>query len=184
MVNDRVYVNTSTELSLSREKAKTTDQVDECAKKLENLDLKTTTSGENNTLTYWAVKILNTADPWEKANLTVKVGKQWFDNELDRIGHIQPPDQPARLDSLNIVEPGKIRRGKGGTQGSRIALIHSLANIEQWAIDLSWDIVARYADTKFPDGSQLPREFFSDFVKVAMDEAKVQQNISSFFNSI
>lgn len=79
-----------------------------------------------------------------------------------------------------MVEPGKIRRGKGGTQASRVALLHSLANIEQWAIDLSWDIIARFANTEFPDRTRLPKEFFNDFVKVATDEAKVSRLIRDY----
>jgi uncharacterized ferritin-like protein (DUF455 family) len=47
-----------------------------------------------------------------------------------------------------------------------------LANIEQWAIDLSWDIVARYNLVEYPDKSKLPKEFYDDFIKVASDEAK------------
>ena len=58
-------------------------------------------------------------------------------------------------------------------QASRIALLHSLANIEQWAIDLSWDIICRFANLNFPAGSSLPKQFLSDFIKVACDEAKV-----------
>ena len=46
-------------------------------------------------------------------------------------------------------------------------MIHSLVHIESVAIDLSWDIIARYANSK------LPKEFYDDFVKVAEDEAKV-----------
>ena len=49
-----------------------------------------------------------------------------------------------------------------------------MCNIEQWAVDLSWDIIARFSNTVIngtKDG--LPREFFDDFVKVACDEAKV-----------
>ena len=64
-----------------------------------------------------------------------------------------------------------------------MASLHSLANIEQWAIDLSWDIIARFAGIILGDGSQLPREFFTDFVKVAGDEAKVFMT-SQHFNSI
>lgn len=111
--------------------------------------------------------------------LTEEIAAKWFANEIENIvvEHdevtIQPPDEPAREASLSVVNPGKIRRGKGGTQSSRIALLHSLANIEQWAIDLSWDIVVRFVNVKFSDGSKLPKEFFSDFVKVASDEAKV-----------
>lgn len=52
-------------------------------------------------------------------------------------------------------------------------MIHSLANIEQWAIDLSWDIIARFSHITQDNGQELPKEFFSDWIKVAKDEAKV-----------
>jgi uncharacterized ferritin-like protein (DUF455 family) len=48
-----------------------------------------------------------------------------------------------------------------------------LANIEQWAIDLSFDILSRFSHIEFPDKTTLPKEFFDDFIKVASDEAKV-----------
>lgn len=51
--------------------------------------------------------------------------------------------------------------------------MHSLANIEQWAIDLSWDVIARFSTFRLSTGEPLPRQFFDDFVKVAGDEAKV-----------
>ena len=124
-------------------------------------------------LTYWAVKILNTPEPMKKCELTNQVAEKWANNELNYIGDFEPPDQPRRLDDLNVIDAGKIRRGKGGTAASRIALLHSLANIEQWAIDLSWDIIARFSSLRYPDQTQLPKEFFSDFIKVACDEAKV-----------
>lgn len=47
----------------------------------------------------------------------------------------------------------------------------ALANIEQYAIDLAWDIIARFADTEI-NGERLPVEFFLDWAKVAEDEAK------------
>lgn len=49
-----------------------------------------------------------------------------------------------------------------------------MANIEQWAIDLSWDIIARFSSVT-PEGSDeaLPRGFYDDFVQVACEEAKV-----------
>ncbi len=63
----------------------------------------------------------------------------------------------------------------GFKKASRIALLHSLANIEQWAIDLSWDIISRFCSIKYPDGSKLPRKFYDDFIQVACDEAKVSE---------
>ena len=47
-----------------------------------------------------------------------------------------------------------------------IALLHALAHIELNAIDLAWDLVARFA------GRGLPREFFDDWVGVAAEEAE------------
>lgn len=47
----------------------------------------------------------------------------------------------------------------------------ALANIEQYAIDLAWDIIARFADFEI-NGERLPVQFFLDWAKVAEDEAK------------
>ncbi|XP_075431440.1 uncharacterized protein LOC142468782 [Ascaphus truei] len=123
-------------------------------------------------LCYWASKILSTADPEEKVTLTQEVQERWDSGRITEIGQMEPPAQPSRNENLTIVQPGRIKRGKGGTLASRIALLHSLANIEQWAIDLSWDIIARFAEFRLHTGETMPREFFSDFVKVAGDEAK------------
>lgn len=59
------------------------------------------------------------------------------------------------------------RLGKGGTPETRVAILHSLAHIESWAIDLSWDIIARFGAPR-----AMPRAFFDDFVAVAVDEAR------------
>ncbi len=56
------------------------------------------------------------------------------------------------------------RRAFGSTAG-RVALLHALAHIELNAIDLGWDIIAR-----FPE-EPLPRSFFDDWVRVAVEEA-------------
>ncbi|CAG2211090.1 unnamed protein product [Mytilus edulis] len=134
---------------------------------------------DTDTLSYWAVKILNTGDPDEKIKLTFDVGEKWQKKEITTLGHMIPPDQPKRADQLNIVAPGKEkRRGKGGSLASRISNLHSLANIEQWAVDLSWDIVVRFAHVTV-DGQQLPQEFFDDFIQVAIDEAKHYGMIST-----
>ena len=55
------------------------------------------------------------------------------------------------------------KRGKGGSLASRQALLHSLVHIENAAIDLAWDIIARFGgDPSY----RLPRQFFDDFVTV------------------
>jgi uncharacterized ferritin-like protein (DUF455 family) len=56
------------------------------------------------------------------------------------------------------------RRGKGGTEAGRIALIHALAHIEFVAIDLAFDLVGRF-------GGHFPRGFADDWMRVAAEEA-------------
>lgn len=69
---------------------------------------------------------------------------------------------------MTLVEPSKAPKlGKGGSPESRVAILHSLAHIESWAIDLSWDVVARFGAAR-----RMPRAFFDDFVAVAADESK------------
>ncbi|GER51232.1 3-oxoacyl-[acyl-carrier-protein] synthase-likeprotein [Striga asiatica] len=57
--------------------------------------------------------------------------------------------------------------GKAGSLHSRQAIVHSLVHTESWAIDLSWDIIARFGKEE-----SMPRDFFTDFVKVAQDEGR------------
>ncbi|XP_022086953.1 uncharacterized protein LOC110977273 isoform X2 [Acanthaster planci] len=166
LVDDQLYINTSLDLSHTKSSEKQLDKKHEAEQQLRSCS-----EGED-TLCSWAVKILCTADPNEKVRLTHEIQERWQRGDLTEVGRCQPPDQPHRVESLNVVAPGKIKRGKAGTLGNRIALLHSLANIEQWAIDLSWDIIARFADTTLGDRSHLPKDFFTDFVKVAGDEAK------------
>ena len=79
-----------------------------------------------------------------------------------------PKSRLLRDDRVTLVEPSKTPKlGKGGTPESRIAILHSLAHIESWAIDLSWDAVARFGAAR-----RMPKAFFDDFVAVAADEAR------------
>ncbi|KAI9193662.1 uncharacterized protein BJ171DRAFT_524746 [Polychytrium aggregatum] len=133
-------------------------------------------SGGPTTLTEWAVKILHSPDPYEKVRLTFQAVDLWNSESIE-VGACAPPERPVRHDRLNFIAPNKTKRlGKGGSLESRIAILHSLANIEQWAIDLAWDIIARFSSTSVVDSTgrvhTLPREFFTDFVRVAGEEAK------------
>jgi uncharacterized ferritin-like protein (DUF455 family) len=75
------------------------------------------------------------------------------------------PDRPAWPDSPELLPPNQMpRRGRGGSERSRLALWHALAHIEFVAIDLALDIVGRF-------GAIMPRDFTDDFLSVAADEA-------------
>lgn len=57
------------------------------------------------------------------------------------------------------------RRRAGGSRAGRVALLHALAHIELNAIDLAWDLIARFAN------AALPRAFYDNWVAVAAEEA-------------
>lgn len=146
----------------------------------DRLDERTT---DEESLCNCAKDILNTGDPFEKVQLTQKTSEKWREGMITDIGNANMPPQPKREEDLITKEPGQIKRGKGGTLKTRIALLHSLANIEQWAIDLAWDIIGRFSDYKVNE-HPLPTEFFSDFVKVANDEAKHFTMINERLNDL
>lgn len=137
----------------------------------------------NATLCDWCAHILNTSNPEHKIELTAHLYATFTEREgssspmpLGR-GTVPAPAQPPR-DGLTSVKPWEMpRAGKGGTLKSRISMLHALANIEQWAIDLAVDICIRFAAFQTEAASQgtpqeLPRTYFHDWLKVASDEAK------------
>ena len=82
------------------------------------------------------------------------------------VGRTLPPPHPARPDRPVLRLPKEMpKRRAFGSQAGRIALLHALAHIELNAVDLGWDIIARFAD------ADLPRAFFDDWVGVAAEEA-------------
>lgn len=75
------------------------------------------------------------------------------------------PDRPARPAAPELCPPSRMpRRGKGGSERGRIALLHALAHIEFVAIDLAFDMVGRF-------GGGFPRDFVDAWIGVGADEA-------------
>ena len=92
---------------------------------------------------------LLSAEPTAKIMATRKVAREW------RLGRLAPardtafdvamPDRPARPAHPLLLRPRDMpRRGKGGSERGRIALLHALAHIEFTAIDLALDMAGRF----------------------------------------
>ncbi|XP_031278616.1 uncharacterized protein LOC116137068 [Pistacia vera] len=127
---------------------------------------------ESETLVEAALRVLNTEDPFEKARLGDSVASKWLDGTITLPYNpsldLPVPDRPARLTNVKLVSPSLMPKlGKAGSLQSRQAIVHSIVHTESWAIDLSWDIIARFGKQE-----AMPREFFTDFVKVAQDEGR------------
>jgi uncharacterized ferritin-like protein (DUF455 family) len=111
-----------------------------------------------------AVAVLAAAEPAEKIRRTRATVAAWSDGTIEAVGRAAPPDRPARPARPLLMPPHAMPKRKGGAR--RIALLHALAHIELNAIDLAWDLVARFGS------EDLPRAFFDDWLRVASEEAK------------
>ena len=119
------------------------------------------------TLSELAIGVLLTLDPAEKARAAREAASTWREAPDMKAGSSIPPDRPARPECPPLRPPREVprRRITSGVPG-RVALLHALAHIELNAIDLAFDIVARFVD------EGLPRAFYDDWVAVGDDEAR------------
>ncbi len=123
------------------------------------------------TLAEAAVSVLAAAEPLGKLRLTQAAVAAWEAGRIAGIGCATPPERPARPDRPVLVPPREVpRRRIGREPGGRIALLHALAHIELNAIDLAWDLIARFGPRATE--TALPRAFFDDWCRVAADEAR------------
>src|SRR3546814_16655416 len=91
--------------------------------------------------------------------------RAWKQGRLDFSFDVAMPRFPARPERPQLLPPGRMpKRGRAGSDRSRIALLHALAHIQFVAIDLAWDLVGRF-------GGAMPRRFTADWVPVAAAES-------------
>jgi uncharacterized ferritin-like protein (DUF455 family) len=111
--------------------------------------------------------VLRAASPPDKLDLTQRVAAAWRAGDLSLARAAPPPDRPARP-ALPLLKPPRDmpRRRNAGSDAGRIALLHALAHIELNALDLAWDLIARFG------GDDPPRDFYDDWVDVAAEEGK------------
>jgi uncharacterized ferritin-like protein (DUF455 family) len=110
--------------------------------------------------------VLSAADPAEKVALSRTAIGCWRRGGMP-LGSASPPPRPARPVRPPLRPPRDVKRRRNlASTAGRIALIHALAHIELNAIDLAWDIVARFS------GEPLPAAFFAEWAGVAAEEAE------------
>ena len=121
------------------------------------------------TLVAGARAIVAASDTDEKVRLAYAVARAWFKRDLSlgspsRDGLM--PERPGRPEKPQLLAPRDMPKRKMGGKSGRLALIHSLAHIELKAVDLTWDLIGRFAHVR------LPRSYYDDWVRVGLEEAK------------
>ena len=101
----------------------------------------------------------------QKLSLTDETAAAWQAGGLSLDGQTasQPIADAGRPARPELVNPQQLPRRRLGSERGRLALIHAIAHIEFNAINLAWDAVQRFTG--------LPRDFYSDWVRVAREEA-------------
>ncbi len=117
-----------------------------------------------------AVDVLTTADALEKAAKSQAHARSWFEGRTAGrpmpVGQAMPPWHPARPDKPDLLAPREMPRRRPGSAQGRKALLHAVAHIELNAVDLHWDMIARFTATP------MPLAFYDDWVRTADEEAR------------
>jgi len=117
-----------------------------------------------------AAEVLSTADGRAKTALSHAHAARWFAARAAGtpipVGTASPPQRPARPEKPDLLPPRDVPRRRPGSPEGRIALLHAVAHIELNAVDLHWDIIARFGHHPMPPG------FYDDWVKAADEESK------------
>jgi uncharacterized ferritin-like protein (DUF455 family) len=58
-----------------------------------------------------------------------------------------------------LLDPRDVPRRRPGSANGRRAILHAVAHIELNAVDLHWDIIARFSHVRLPMG------FYDDWVR-------------------
>ena len=110
---------------------------------------------------------LDLATPDAKVAATFAAGESFARGECTIPSDAPPPEpirMPGRPERPRLVAPRELPKRGFGTDEGRAAFIHAIAHIEFNAIDLAWDAAYRFRG--------LPDRFYSDWVGVAVDEAR------------
>ena len=110
-------------------------------------------------------RVLTIADPPAKVRAARAVARAWRQGRLAFTFDEAMPDRPSRPVRPELRPASQMpRRGRGGSERGRIAMLHALAHIEYGAINLAFDMVGRF-------GGAFPPAFADDWIGVGADEA-------------
>lgn len=117
------------------------------------------------TIAQAARAVLLAPEPRAKIVAARAAARAWRQGRLAHVFDVAMPDRPARPARPELLPASRMpKRGKGGSERGRAAMLHALAHIEYGAIDLAFDAAGRF-------GAGLPRDFVDDWVGVGADEA-------------
>lgn len=123
--------------------------------------------------------LLRMTSAHDKAEHTMALHTAWLAGQLTldaRLHAIPQPGIPGRPATPTLVAPRAVGHRSMATVEGRAALVHALAHIEFNAINLALDAMWRFAD--------MPEAYYTDWLKVAAEEALHFSLLSSHLQSL
>lgn len=123
----------------------------------------------DSSLAEYALSIVVATDPDEKVRLAIEAETEWRQRRIvsgRRSKNLVFPAMPGRPPRPVLLPPRDMPRRRASSKKGLIALVHALAHIELNAIDMSWDLVGRFAT------APLPSSFLDEAVRIGGDEAR------------
>ncbi|NNM76948.1 ferritin-like domain-containing protein [Sphingomonas sp. ID1715] len=109
--------------------------------------------------------VLTAGEPHVKVRMAREAARAWRQGRIVHRFAVDLPTRPVRSSRPELLPPNRMpKRGRIGSDANRIAMIHALAHIEFVAIDLAFDMAARF-------GAHFPPAFVDDWMRVGADEA-------------
>lgn len=140
----------------------------------------------SSTIQHAALEVLTTAEPLQKTRAARRVAADWQAGRytLPETGAASlAPDRPARPEAPQLKPPGQVPRRRLNSVAGRFALLHAIAHIEFNAVDLAFDLVARFAGSALIKACER-HAFISDWISVGDDEARHFEMVEARLNTL
>ena len=96
--------------------------------------------------------VLLARDPDVKVKMARAVARRWREGHLQlEADPIDVPLEPGRPAAPELLPPTKMPKRSASGVAGRLAMLHAAAHIEFNAINLAWDLVARFGATSGDD---------------------------------
>lgn len=116
------------------------------------------------TLRSAGIRVLNTPSVHEKANMTYQFVKAWQQGVITLVDDVSGDPEDICRDILPVkpIRPLSDDKSQWSNKKTNIlSTIHGIAHAESYAIELFWDVIARFTHYN------LPLEFYNEMVVIA-----------------
>ena len=124
-----------------------------------------------------ALVCLRIEDPQQKVTATRQLQAGWLSGELnlEPLAEVVALPVPGRPEKPELVDARDVPRRNFSSLKGRLTLVHAIAHIEFNAINLALDAVYRF--------QQMPQQYYTDWCRVAAEEALHFTLLSDYLES-